>query len=123
MLSIFFIDATQCVNITVPSGYLAHPIGYLILQYHCLFCLERNELATLRALLKLAVTLAQSRVNRSNHNKSTTQSQPITPTKVLCSDSLSYNNKFGLSVIFRWRPEVLQVSFRIIIKTHKICIT
>ncbi|CAH8624819.1 unnamed protein product [Schistosoma guineensis] len=101
-------DATQCVNITVPSGYLAHPIGYLILQYHCLFCLERNELATLRALLKLAVTLAQSRVNRSNHNKSTTQSQPITPTKVLCSDSLSYNNKFGLSVIFRWRPEVLQ---------------
>ncbi|CAI2733519.1 unnamed protein product [Schistosoma spindalis] len=102
-------DATQCVNITVPSGYLAHPIGYLILQYHCLFCLERNELATLRALLKLAVTLAQSRVNRpSHHNKSTTQSQPITPTKVLCSDSLISNNKFGLSVIFRWRPEVLQ---------------
>uniref|UniRef100_A0A5K4FE84 Negative elongation factor B n=1 Tax=Schistosoma mansoni TaxID=6183 RepID=A0A5K4FE84_SCHMA len=105
-------DATQCVNITVPSGYLTHPIGYLILQYHCLFCLERNELATLRALLKLAVTLAQSRVNRSNphhhHNKSTIQSQPITPTKLYCTDSLISNNKFGLSVIFRWRPEVLQ---------------
>ncbi|CAH8660153.1 unnamed protein product [Schistosoma rodhaini] len=105
-------DATQCVNITVPSGYLAHPIGYLILQYHCLFCLERNELATLRALLKLAVTLAQSRVNRSNphhhNNKSTIQSQPITPTKLYCTDSLISNNKFGLSVIFRWRPEVLQ---------------
>ncbi|TNN12335.1 Negative elongation factor B isoform 2 [Schistosoma japonicum] len=104
-------DATQCINITVPSGYLAHPIGYLILQYHCLFCLERNELATLRALLKLAVQLAQSRTSRTSHNtKSSTQSttsQPTTPTKTYCYDSLTCN-EFGLSVVFRWRPEVLQ---------------
>ncbi|CAH8618564.1 unnamed protein product [Heterobilharzia americana] len=105
-------DATQCMNITVPSGYLAHPIGYLILQYHCLFCLERNELATLRALLKLAAALAQSRTSRtSSHNKPTTPNPPpltnTSPTKYLCSDSLVYN-KHGLSVVFRWRPEVLQ---------------
>ncbi|KAK4474937.1 hypothetical protein MN116_000751 [Schistosoma mekongi] len=58
-----------------------------------------------------AVQLAQSRTSRTSHNtKSSTQSitsQPTTPTKTYCYDSLTCN-EFGLSVVFRWRPEVLQ---------------
>nr|CAH8862714.1 unnamed protein product [Trichobilharzia regenti] len=133
-------DATQCTSISIPPGYLAHPIGYLILQYHCLFCLERNELATLRALLKLAVTLAQTRGSRASssgggssgssgsHNKPTTPNPSssaassssssstaaaaaaTTPTKVHHhhQPDIPVYNKYGLSVVFRWRPEVLQ---------------
>nr|CAH8862712.1 unnamed protein product [Trichobilharzia regenti] len=135
-------DATQCTSISIPPGYLAHPIGYLILQYHCLFCLERNELATLRALLKLAVTLAQTRGSRASssgggssgssgsHNKPTTPNPSssaassssssstaaaaaaTTPTKVHHhhQPDIPVYNKYGLSVVFRWRPEVLQIA-------------
>ncbi|CAH8861151.1 unnamed protein product [Trichobilharzia szidati] len=103
-------DATQCTSITIPPGYLAHPIGYLILQYHCLFCLERNELATLRALLKLVVTLAQTRGGRASSGGSSSHNKPTTPNppSSLASSHIPAYNKYGLSVVFRWRPEVLQ---------------
>ncbi|CAL8075888.1 unnamed protein product [Calicophoron daubneyi] len=93
-------EATQSTTISVPPDYFVHPIGYLILQYHALFALERNELALLRSLLKAAagITQQQARASRksvaSKHGSSSPTSSPSATTHP--------------PVPFRWRPDVLQ---------------
>ncbi|TPP62508.1 Negative elongation factor B [Fasciola gigantica] len=104
-------DAAQSTCVTLPAGYLAHPIGYLILQYHALFALERNELTVLRVLLKTAAAAVQhqSRASRSvsklTPSKTTSSPPPSSTNTQLSSFSASAASS---SVCFRWRPEVLQ---------------
>ncbi|OON20371.1 hypothetical protein X801_03751 [Opisthorchis viverrini] len=62
-------DATNSTTVAVPSDYFAHPIGYLILQYHTLFALERNEVSVLRALLKAAANVVQQQLRATRANK------------------------------------------------------
>lgn len=110
-----FIDAAQSTCVTLPPDYLVHPIGYLILQYHALFALERNELTVLRVLLKTAAAAVQhqSRANRSaskvTPNK-VASSPPSSSTAIPTQPSSSFSAPAAPSALcFRWRPEVLQV--------------
>ncbi|KAA3677672.1 uncharacterized protein DEA37_0006489 [Paragonimus westermani] len=98
-------DASNSTAVNIPTDYFVHPIGYLILQYHALFALERNELAVLRALLKAIanVTQQQLRANRlaskAVPNKQGPSSPPTSP-----------SGTAGVQIQFRWRPEILQAS-------------
>ncbi|VDP79740.1 unnamed protein product [Echinostoma caproni] len=112
-------DAAQSTSVTLPADYLAHPIGYLILQYHALFALERNELTVLRVLLKTAASAVQhhSRASRSTSkstpNKTACASPPPSSITTSASSSIPTQASSPIptassAVCFRWRPEVLQ---------------
>ncbi|KAG5443967.1 Negative elongation factor B [Clonorchis sinensis] len=94
-------DATNSTTVAVPSDYFAHPIGYLILQYHALFALERNEVSVLRALLKAAANVVQQQLRATRANKACAG-------KIGPSSPPSPLDPGTPQIQFRWRPEVLQ---------------
>ncbi|KAF8568608.1 hypothetical protein P879_01962 [Paragonimus westermani] len=95
--------ASNSTAVNIPTDYFVHPIGYLILQYHALFALERNELAVLRALLKAVANVTQQQLRASRlagkgvPNKQGPGSPPTSP-----------SGTAGVQIQFRWRPEILQ---------------
>lgn len=91
------IEASQSTTVTVSPDYFAHHLGYLLLQYHALFALERSELAVLRALLKAAASATQQQVRASRRNN-----------KTVITGSPPASSSTSASVQFRWRPDVLQ---------------
>ncbi|KAF7260059.1 hypothetical protein EG68_06631 [Paragonimus skrjabini miyazakii] len=95
--------ASNSTAVNIPTDYFVHPIGYLILQYHALFALERNELAVLRALLKAVanVTQQQLRANRLAGKAVSNKQGPGSP-------PMSPSGTAGVQIQFRWRPEILQ---------------
>ncbi|KAF5404424.1 hypothetical protein PHET_02179 [Paragonimus heterotremus] len=97
------VDASNSTAVNIPTDYFVHPIGYLILQYHALFALERNELAVLRALLKAVanVTQQQLRANRLAGKAVSNKQGPGSP-------PMSPSGTAGVQIQFRWRPEILQ---------------
>lgn len=113
MNSCYFQIAAPFV-LTVPVAYLAHPVGHLFLQYHALFALERREWVVLRALLKAAVGLAQqqARENKAAARAAAAAAKGGPPTSPpLLSPAPAFSASTAPVIVFRWRPECLQVSF------------